>query len=296
MRIPFFYSAILFAVAACDTNPITETRPRPDITSHQALAIQHRASFIARVNPNGFETTVRFEWGTSPTLVGARTTDAELVAAGNLDVEVISSIDGLTPTTTYYYRVHASNSAGQTTTSIQSFVTRPPTVIDASVTRSVNHTLMLEWNATNCDGGEMRFRKLNPPGGWAPQKAFNVYPSDRFVIDFYDVSSDGYEFRLSFCDAEKIVGVTGLRVPPPTLSASLAGDDVVLSWNDVMGGGYPYSVHRHMEPVGHFTTFPTANGATTLTDTSVVRGATYQFTVRSSRSTEFSNVVRVTVP
>ena len=83
-------------------------------------------------NPNGQATTAHFEWGLDSGLVGASTTPDNAIGSGSASVALSVPLAGLTASTTYYYRVVATNAAGTTYGSIASFTTAtpnaPPTV------------------------------------------------------------------------------------------------------------------------------------------------------------------------
>ena len=82
-------------------------------------------------NPNDDgATTARFEYGTSPTLVGATTTSDTVIANGTTAVSVSATIGTLIPDTTYYFRMNASNAGNAVTQKgrILSFTTAPPVI------------------------------------------------------------------------------------------------------------------------------------------------------------------------
>jgi len=68
------------------------------------------AKLQAQVNPNGLATSVHFEWGTT-TAYGKLTT-SQALGAGTATLPVAATLAGLTPGTTYNYRIVATNSAG----------------------------------------------------------------------------------------------------------------------------------------------------------------------------------------
>jgi hypothetical protein len=70
------------------------------------------ATLTASVNPNGLATTWYFEYGTS-TSYGTRTASVS-AGSGTATTAVSASPTGLTPATTYHYRVVAANSSGTT--------------------------------------------------------------------------------------------------------------------------------------------------------------------------------------
>jgi DNA-binding beta-propeller fold protein YncE len=67
------------------------------------------ATLDAAVNPEGWDTTVYFQWET-PTLTN--TTPGIDIGAGNVSVNVSSFVPGLSTSTTYQYQVVASNALG----------------------------------------------------------------------------------------------------------------------------------------------------------------------------------------
>ncbi|MEW6720957.1 MAG: hypothetical protein AB1346_10955 [Thermodesulfobacteriota bacterium] len=78
------------------------------------------------VNPNGQATTVHFEWGENAGMAGAVSTPDQSVGNGVSDASFTASLTGLASSTTYYYRVVATNAAGTTYGAIQGFTTATP--------------------------------------------------------------------------------------------------------------------------------------------------------------------------
>jgi len=70
------------------------------------------ATFAATVNPDGEAVSdCRFEYGIS-TLYGSSAACSSLPAAGTSPVEVAAGVEGLSPETTYHFRIVATNAAG----------------------------------------------------------------------------------------------------------------------------------------------------------------------------------------
>jgi hypothetical protein len=86
-----------------------------------------------KVDPNRSATSVYFEWGTTSDY-GAQT-PAVSIGGGSTRVEVPAPLDGLTPHSTYHYRIVATNAAGTTRGRDRAFTTlRLPTGIVLSQT------------------------------------------------------------------------------------------------------------------------------------------------------------------
>lgn len=98
--------------------PLVSLGAAGDVTSTDAR-------LNAQVNPKGLSTAVSFCWGTSPDLTGCAPVTASQSPLIPVDDSVSASADltGLTPATTYYMEVSATNSNGTTTSPIGSFTT-----------------------------------------------------------------------------------------------------------------------------------------------------------------------------
>jgi hypothetical protein len=93
------------------------------------------ADLQAKVNPLGYDTTYRFEWGPSSNY-GDATPDVELGAAGTpQDVE--THVDDLEPGITYHFRVVATNQWGTTEGPDTTFSFLPPTCPNAHIRQQV---------------------------------------------------------------------------------------------------------------------------------------------------------------
>jgi hypothetical protein len=93
------------------------TNGPPQVTEIRALnATQGSATLEGKINPSGFATSYRFEWG--PTTSYGQQAPAEFepyVGEGHQPVRVSAKLTGLSVGTTYHYRVAATSSAGTTT-------------------------------------------------------------------------------------------------------------------------------------------------------------------------------------
>lgn len=115
----------LLAVAvltARNPAPASAAASAPAVTSGSASDLgQSNATLSGTVNPNGQSTSYYFQYGTSTTY-GTQTSPSS-VGSGSTPVGVHQTIYGLTPHTTYHYRLVATSSAGTTNGTDQTFTT-----------------------------------------------------------------------------------------------------------------------------------------------------------------------------
>lgn len=92
------------------------TLGKPQVSEPLPIWVEDDAAKVAAyVNPSGFSTNYRFEWG--PTDDYGHVIPADLepqIAAGTERVKVVANLSGLTAGTPYHFRVVATNSAGTT--------------------------------------------------------------------------------------------------------------------------------------------------------------------------------------
>jgi hypothetical protein len=112
----------------------TPANPRAPGVARTGTAQTGPDSAIVRstIDPNGAETTYRFEYGRTRSF-GSRTPEREL-AAGETGQDVTETIAGLQPFRRYYFLLAATNSVGTSRSQTRSFVTaRRPTAITLDV-------------------------------------------------------------------------------------------------------------------------------------------------------------------
>jgi hypothetical protein len=107
----------------------TQTFIAPTVVTGTATAItQTSATPTATVNPNGGEVSeCKFEYGTA-TSYGSSAPCSSLPGSGTSPVAVSASVTGLTPNTTYHFRISATNPGGTSTGSDQTFRAATPHV------------------------------------------------------------------------------------------------------------------------------------------------------------------------
>jgi len=100
------------------TPPLATTLPATAVTTTTA-------TLGATVDPEGIATTVVFIFGTDSALASGTMTSRQAIGSGAGAVSVTAALTGLTPGTTYYYQVVATNTAGTTHGSILRTNTAP---------------------------------------------------------------------------------------------------------------------------------------------------------------------------
>jgi Fibronectin type III domain len=117
--------------------PVVTTRPATWIASFSA-------TLNGSVNPHGLPTTVYFQYGTT---VSYGLTTAPQSKTGNTYQNVTANISGLTASTTYHFRIVATNNAGTRYGSDRTFTTLsatgPPVVITNPATNIATNTATL---------------------------------------------------------------------------------------------------------------------------------------------------------
>jgi hypothetical protein len=91
------------------------------ITGPAAAVSEQAATLSGTLNPKGAPTSYHFEYGTT-TAYGS-TTPTTSAGSGMSDVATSATVGGLTPETTYHYRIVASNAAGVVHGGDQTFTT-----------------------------------------------------------------------------------------------------------------------------------------------------------------------------
>lgn len=99
--------------------PKVQPLPATDVTQTTAI-------LNADINPSGSPTTYRFEYGREASY-DTRTPESHLVGTDNTLQEAIAEISGLTPSTTYHFRVVAINGVG-TGEGVDQVLTTAPSV------------------------------------------------------------------------------------------------------------------------------------------------------------------------
>jgi acid phosphatase type 7 len=106
--------------AGCHDKP--PTAPPAASTADAGSIGPDSARVLGTVNPNDQATTYRFEYGTTASY-GLTTTDGQVTPVDNTEHPAMAALAGLSPSTTYHYRMVATNGSGTTYGQDRSFTT-----------------------------------------------------------------------------------------------------------------------------------------------------------------------------
>lgn len=120
------------AVAAFLTISASALAAAPTATTGGASDLtQTSAKLHGSLKPNNEATTWHFDYGTT-NAYGASTTEQGPIAAGSGTTAVVTDVGGLSPGTTYHYRLVATNASGSIGGKDRTFTTRPGVSLNAS--------------------------------------------------------------------------------------------------------------------------------------------------------------------
>ncbi len=189
---------------------INVINPPPTVITNAATSItSDSATLNGTVNPNGNQTHYQFEYGTTTSygLYGPSSGNV-YVGSGTSDVSVAVNISGLTPSTTYDYRIDA-NYAGFTYVygSNETFTTpaapKPPTVTTSSATSVTDLTATLN-GTVNPNGTsttyQFQYGTSTSYGSVSPSTAASAGSGTTAVAEKANLSGlaagTTYDFRL----------------------------------------------------------------------------------------------------
>lgn len=109
--------------------PLPEPGPLPE-DQHVTDLEPTGATLVAELNPEGHETTYHFEWGTSEGY--GHSTPTETLTGEEFDSEAVEAgLEGLIASTTYHFRLCATNEVATVCSPDTTFTTLPAVAVDA---------------------------------------------------------------------------------------------------------------------------------------------------------------------
>jgi len=92
------------------------------------------ATLNGNVTPNGLSTTAWFEWGTDPSMTTYSSTPTQPAGSGTTSQAIYETLSGLDGGATYYFRIMATNTTGDSIGETFSFTTSVPAELPTATT------------------------------------------------------------------------------------------------------------------------------------------------------------------
>ncbi|MGA8744563.1 MAG: NHL repeat-containing protein [Solirubrobacterales bacterium] len=153
-----------------DRTFITTQRPAIDGLSAENLAATS-AELKGQINPNGLETTYRFEYGPTTSYGQSVPVPDGTVAASNSDQPVAAHLENLVPHDVYHYRLVATNNEGTTAAPDHTFNFYPPSCPNENVRQQTQANFLPDCRAyelvSPSDAGGTQLYPGGPNTGYA---------------------------------------------------------------------------------------------------------------------------------
>jgi hypothetical protein len=182
----------------------SDIRP-PVVTPQPETGVgPYAATVNALVNPSGAATTAIVHYGTSPSSLSTYGS-ASNMGSGTADVPYSQQLTGLQPSTTYYYKVAATNTTDTTFESPQSFTTAAPPLPDLTedpLPADLTGTTATLTGQVNPEGTATDVRVLygtsDPPTTQSPATQFSGSTAQNYSRQISGLANDTtYYWRLA---------------------------------------------------------------------------------------------------
>ena len=232
------------------------------------------------------------------------------IEVGTVNENITSYIDnGLSPSTSYQYRIVARNAFGNSLPSTKKTATTLPEVPVAPsdlIVEVMSQTVMqLSWtdNAVNEDGYIVQI-SLNG-STWANIATIST-PNVNSYISTGLTSGTKYFYRVyayntggnSEYITESATTLPSIPVAPSGLSATVSGLNITLNWSDNANNEDGYKIERSLYGSKTVQQIATVlSNITTYEDTDLPSGTEYEYRVRAyniAGNSEYSNTIQVT--
>lgn len=144
---------VLSTVIAASVAGIASAAGSPAVATGGATKVGDSTAVLnGSVNPNGHATQYDFTYG--PTTAYGTTSTPHAIKAGTKSVAVTTTLKGLTPGTTYHYRIQAISSGGAVYGADRSFTTsgHPPAAVVTGSAVNVGRTIATPTGVINPEG------------------------------------------------------------------------------------------------------------------------------------------------
>ncbi len=279
-----------------DPFPLDPTKNgAPTATTNQATNVNgNSATLNATVNPNSLQTTVYFEYGTTPYQY---TTPQQPIGSGTSNVSVSANITSISPNTTYHYRVVAANIAKTTYGSDMSFTTPPITLTIISPLNNSTMSrpdVMVKGTITNTTGKET--------GVTVNGIVATVY-SNQFVINHVPLSEASNTITVTATDTAGNTATTAVIVnaitssPHATLIANIESGTSPLTTYFSISTELPNAVATYkMDFEGDGSIDYTGTAFDNISHTYTTEGIYYPtVTVIDTQGTTYSDTIAIVV-
>jgi hypothetical protein len=238
-----------------------QTLSSPTVLTGAASAVkQTTATLEATVNPNGEEiTSCEFEYGT--TEAGETSVPCSSLPAGTSAVGVSASVTGLSPNTSYYFRISATNAGGKSEGSEQTFRTLPdPPSVTTSAPLSITQSGAVLNATVDPDGVQVSSCKFEygPTISYGASLLCSPAPGSGDSPQTVSASLAGliagtvYHFRIVAVNAggeTKSPDQTLTTLLPTTLSPQIPGEQGTPAGQSTPGSQGVASSKEHKQPL-----------------------------------------------
>ncbi len=268
----------------------------PTVTTDPATNINgNSVTLNATVNPTGSATTVYFEWGTTTSY--GNITPTQSIGSGTTNVNVSANITGLSPNTTYHYRVTALNANG-TTNGLDAVFTTPPitiTIISPTDGSSIYRPdVMVKGTVSNSTGNET--------GVTVNGMVATVY-NGQFFVNHVPLTEGANTITATATDTAGYTASTSITVntitstPHVTLNANIESGIAPLTAYFSVSTSIPNTVSTYqMDFEGDSIIDYTGNTFDNISHTYTAEGIYYPtITVTDSQEIQYSDTIAIVV-
>ncbi|HET8955755.1 MAG TPA: S1 family peptidase [Solirubrobacterales bacterium] len=242
---------------------ISAARP-PQVTSKPASAIDSgQATLNGTVNPNGFATRYRFEWGATTAYGNSAPVSFAKAGLGTTNLNVASTITGLLGDTTYHYRLVAESAEGKQLGADMTFPTPPDNITGGKLT-----AMPVVQPFSGSSSSKANFNSNWGSLGWAAGKGEDTTAGWRPVAEYPTVQ--GAFSNLTFVDEKGIAAAAKMAANPGFTGRSFSLWLGMASPSAATRGGYElrftytssntYSISLSRWSAGSQTTLATKTG------------------------------------